>query len=139
MARATKGSERSGRRKPVSKTSLLNSAGGLGVLGGTCELFRHVDPDGYMWDGDGDRKVIKPIKFEQRLETNPLVFVSLQSIDASQGHNLRFDLRAENVTTRGFDVVFSTWFDTKIASCSVSWFAFSQTAASALNQLLGKA
>lgn len=138
MADASKSTVRRRRQKSVSKPSLLSGDGNFVVLGGQCDLFRHVDPDAYMWVGDGDRSVIMPIKFERRLETNPLVFLSLQSIDASQGHNLRFDLSAENVTTRGFDVVFSTWFDTKIASCSISWFAFSQTAASALNHLLGK-
>jgi len=38
------------------------------------------------------------------------------------------DIRAENVTETGFDLVFQTWSDTRIARASASWLAIGEVA-----------
>jgi hypothetical protein len=39
------------------------------------------------------------------------------------GRNARADIRAENVTETGFDLVLRTWSDTRVARVSSSWLA----------------
>jgi hypothetical protein len=43
-----------------------------------------------------------------------------------KGLNLRFDLKAENITKDGFDVVLKTWYDSRIFAADVSYIAFIQ-------------
>lgn len=42
-------------------------------------------------------------------------------LDASNETNIRFDVQAEDITNAGFDIVFRTWCDTKVARCRVAW------------------
>ncbi|MCI5042623.1 MAG: H-type lectin domain-containing protein, partial [Donghicola eburneus] len=37
--------------------------------------------------------------------------------------NVRVEITAENITVRGFDLVFRTWGDTRIARARASWQA----------------
>ena len=48
--------------------------------------------------------------------------------DMGSGSNARADIRAENVTETGFDLVFRTWSDTRVARVSASWLAISGVA-----------
>jgi hypothetical protein len=41
-------------------------------------------------------------------------------------HNVRADLAAENVSETGFDAVFRTWKDTKVARVRISWIAIGE-------------
>ena len=90
---------------------------------GEGEVFNHVDTLDYMWDGEGDRHVRQAIYFETPFHALPLVAVSVSGIDASRAQNQRFHVKAENITCFGFDLVFITWGDTKIARACASWTA----------------
>jgi len=48
---------------------------------------------------------------------------TLSMIDMSNEAYLRGDLRAENITKTGFNIVFRTWADTKIARARVAWMS----------------
>ena len=48
--------------------------------------------------------------------------------DMGSGSNARADIQAENVTETGFDLVFRTWSDTRVARVSASWLAISGVA-----------
>ena len=57
-----------------------------------------------------------------------MVHVSLSMRDMGTDRNARADIRAENVTVTGFDLVFRTWSDMRIARVSASWLAIGEVA-----------
>jgi hypothetical protein len=42
-------------------------------------------------------------------------------LDVSSEANVRTEVLARNVTTKGFEIVFRTWGDTQIARARVAW------------------
>ena len=96
---------------------------------GAGELFRHVNPNGFMWLDDGDREMSVFIPFSQPFRRAPNVQLNLVGIDASHAQNLRLKLRVAEASTDGFVAVAQTWQDTRIASVDVSWVAIGQVAA----------
>ena len=57
-----------------------------------------------------------------------MVQVSLTMWDMGSDSNARADIRAENATETGFDLVFRTWSDKRIARVSASWLAIGDVA-----------
>ena len=53
----------------------------------------------------------------------PAVMVGISLWDMDHKTNMRADLQAENVTATGFDLVFRTWGDTRIARIRADWTA----------------
>ncbi len=98
-------------------------AGLLGIAQGDEVLFSDFENDGSMWTGDGPREVRYAVSFEESFSANPNVMVSVSMFDASNNMNIRFDVQAEGITPVGFDIVFRTWSDSKIARARVSWQA----------------
>lgn len=96
---------------------------GLLIIVGEGEVFNHVDNNDFMWGGEGDRMVRQKVLFDTPFLGIPLVSVGISGIDASRAQNQRFHLRAENITCFGFELVFVTWGDTKIARASATWTA----------------
>lgn len=122
--------------KNVPETDQVSSANAndFTIISGSHELFWHVNPNNYMWDGNGKREVRVPILFDNPMKCNPHVFLSISSIDSSQAHNLRYKLLSEDVSKNGFTAVFKTWSDTRISSASISWLAFGQSTEAGLNK-----
>jgi len=108
------------------------------IASGTVELFRHVDPDDYMWVGSGTREVVAQVTYDRSWSATPHVIVNLVALDASQAHNLRFELLVDVPTKKGFKTVFRTWGDTMIASASVQWTAIGLSAEDRLRSILSK-
>lgn len=98
-------------------------APGLGVQQGTHILFSDFSNGGPMWSGTGQREVRKPVTFNPAFAEPPIVMVNVSMLDADHGTNLRTDLATENVTARGFDLVFRTWSDSRIARLRADWTA----------------
>lgn len=96
---------------------------GMQIITAMGEIFNHVDEHGPMWSGEGDREVRLPVSFAAPFHKPPHVTVGLSGIDSSRAQNLRFDLRADEVTREGFVLCFITWDDTKIARASANWTA----------------
>lgn len=90
------------------------------------ELFNHVDNNGPMWYGDGDREVRTVVKFSSAFQNIPHVILGLTGIDSSMAQNLRFSLLADSVSQQSFEIVMKTWDDTKIARAGISWSAIGQ-------------
>lgn len=101
---------------------IINSAR-VGVAQGAVDLFSDFDTGGDMWTGEGPRERRKSIVFDRPYSQAPMVHVSLTLWDMDSAHNVRADLAAERVTATGFDVVFRTWKDTRVARIRVSWMA----------------
>ncbi len=95
----------------------------VGVDQGSTVLFSDFEHDGEMWTGDGPRMHRKKVKFTEEFRDNPSVQVTLSMWDMDQHFNQRADISAEKITPKGFEIVFRTWGDTKVARVRADWFA----------------
>jgi len=98
-------------------------SGVVGVERGSTILFSDVEHDGPMWTGRGKREVRVAVRFRERFRAPPAVFVAPDMWDFDQGTNQRADMQAERITEAGFDIVFRTWGDTRIARMRAAWMA----------------
>lgn len=98
----------------------------LGIAQGSVLLFTDFEDNGPMWAGDGPREARRPIAFDDRFHTAPAVQVALSMWDIADGTNQRADIRAEHITPDGFDLVFRTWADTRIARVRADWIAMGE-------------
>ena len=101
---------------------IINSSR-VGIAQGSIDLFSDFEEGGEMWTGEGSRTRTQWIAFDQPFISPPVVHVSLTLWDMDSAHNVRADLAAENVSDLGFDAVFRTWLDTKVARVRVSCIA----------------
>lgn len=101
-------------------------AGSIGVCQGSQEMFSDFAEGGAMWSGSGDRERRHVVTFEQAFHLPPAVHLSLTMWDMDHQANARVDLLAESITQAGFDLVFRTWGDTRIARIRASWLAIGQ-------------
>ncbi len=76
-----------------------------------------------MWSGEGPRAVRQTVSFPEPFVAPPAVHVSVGMWDIAGDANQRADICAEQVTARGFDIVFRTWDDTRVARIRASWLA----------------
>lgn len=53
----------------------------------------------------------------------PVVTVGISMWDMDHKTNSRVDILAENVTATGFEIVFRTWGDTRVARVRADWMA----------------
>ena len=100
----------------------------IGIDQGNDEVFSDFASGGDMWTGHGSRERRKKIKFSETFRSIPTVQVSLSLWDMDQGANVRADIAAEKVTEAGFDLVFRTWSDTRVARVRMSWMAIGEVA-----------
>jgi hypothetical protein len=107
-------------RKPKMKRI---SASSLGILQGSQLLFSDFATDGVMWTGNGDRESRTQVVFSERFRSIPVVTVGISLWDMDHHTNMRADLTAENITETGFQLVFRTWGDTRIARIRADWTA----------------
>ncbi|CAH0028164.1 unnamed protein product, partial [Clonostachys rhizophaga] len=80
------------------------------------------------WHYSGDnqeRSCRQEIIFDREYSKKPTVLVWLSSIDSSNQTTHRFEVLAEDVTTRGFTMRFRTWLGSKFFGYAASWVAFS--------------
>lgn len=104
----------------------LFAASRVGVDQGIEEVFSDFANGGEMWTGYGARERRKPVRFSGTFRAPPLVQVSLSLWDMDQGANVRADIAAETVTETGFELVFRTWADTRVARVRMSWMAIGE-------------
>ena len=95
----------------------------VGVQQGEELLFSDYQNGGEMWTGTGPRERRTPVSFSSTFEATPTVQVSISLWDLDRSTNLRADIQAEQVTTEGFEIVFRTWGDTRIARIRATWTA----------------
>jgi len=63
------------------------------------------------------------VAFKPAFHRAPAVTVGISMWDMDHKTNSRADISAENVTARGFHIVFRTWGDTRIARIRADWMA----------------
>ncbi|RYE51661.1 MAG: hypothetical protein EOP21_00815 [Hyphomicrobiales bacterium] len=98
----------------------------IGIEQGSKILFSDFAHDGAMWTGAGPREVRQPQTFDEVFLAPPVVKVGISMWDIDHKTNSRVDISAENVTAEGFEIVFRTWADTRIARIRAEWMAIGQ-------------
>jgi hypothetical protein len=79
--------------------------------------------DTNMKSGNGERTAIESISFKNELRTTPIVNVSLSGLNTDSDFNSRIEVKAENITTKGFDIVMRTWGPSNVHFVKVNWTA----------------
>ncbi len=95
----------------------------IGVDQGDMVLFSDFEDEGEMWTGEGPRLHRQKVAFSERFDTPPAVSVALSMWDFGHDTNVRADVQAEKVTEKGFEIVFRTWGDTRVARVRAAWQA----------------
>ncbi|MBY6046143.1 H-type lectin domain-containing protein [Vannielia litorea] len=98
----------------------------VGVDEGSVVLFSDFEDGGEMWTGTGPRQARRAVSFSESYRGVPTVMVNLAMWDMDQKTNPRADISAENITNDGFELVFRTWGDTRVARVRASWMAIGE-------------
>jgi hypothetical protein len=102
------------------------NSGNIAIQQGSCVLFSDYADDGIMWSGSGVREHQRMVMFKERFAAPPAVMSGISMWDIHHQHNARCDVRTERITDKGFQIVFRTWGDSRIARVRVEWTAFGQ-------------
>ena len=95
----------------------------IGVDQGDVALFSDFEDGGAMWTGNGPRERRRAIKFATKYKSPPSVQVSVSLWDVDTASALRAEVTAEDITETGFDIVFRTWLDSRVARLRVAWIS----------------
>jgi hypothetical protein len=95
----------------------------VAIESGIARLFDHIESDGPMWTGSGERWEAAPVTFTTPFTKPPSVHMSISMIDAASDRNLRLSMRASNTTVEGFTAIAQTWSDTRIGRLEIAWTA----------------
>lgn len=98
----------------------------IAVDQGSSVLFSDFSNNGPMWSGDGPRENSMHVTFAEPYVEAPMVHVSISMWDMGGETNQRADLRAEKITREGFDLVFRTWGDSRVARIRADWMSIGQ-------------
>mgnify|MGYP000029452114 FL=1 len=95
----------------------------IGIDQGSAMLFQDFEHGGEMWSGSGPRAIRREVRFSQPFRAKPAVTVGISLWDIAHDANARAEIRAENITREGFEIVFNTWGDTRVARIRADWTA----------------
>lgn len=95
----------------------------VGVARGSCLMFSAFEDNGPMWAGDGPRVERREIMFPDAFQAPPVVHVSIGMWDIDSSANQRADISVDKITDIGFEIVFRTWGDTRVARIRAEWLA----------------
>lgn len=95
---------------------------------GDVEVFSEFEEGGEMWTGKGGRERRVAVRFDTPYKAAPAVFVSPSLMDMNNEGAYRAEMVAENITQKGFDVVFRTWSDSRVARVRAAWMAVGEMA-----------
>lgn len=121
------GTARKGRTGTDDMRRLVNHL--IGVLQGSRVMFSDFEDGGIMWTGTGPREVRVRIDFDEPFKSPPAVLTGLAMFDMDEGSNQRADLSYGNVSEAGFDLIFRTWGDTRVARVRADWTAIGEVRA----------
>ncbi|MBD3664367.1 H-type lectin domain-containing protein [Sulfitobacter aestuariivivens] len=100
----------------------------VGVDSGEVVLFSDYEDGGEMWTGRGQRERRRHIRFSESYRAPPNVQLALSLWDVDASTTMRVDLQPEAITKSGFDMVFRTWGDTRVARVRIAWTAIGEMA-----------
>jgi hypothetical protein len=102
-------------------------SGPIGIEQGSKILFSDYAHEGPMWSGSGPREVRHVQEFSEHFSEPPVVSLGVSMWDIAHQTNSRVDITTENISTTGFEIVFRTWSDTRIARLRADWIAIGRT------------
>lgn len=97
-----------------------------GIQQGSHVLFSDYENDGVMWAGTGPRATRFAVTFNHPYRSTPSVMVGISMWDLDQKTNQRADISADKITETGFEIVFKTWGDTRVARIRADWMAIGE-------------
>ena len=98
------------------------SADGFSFLAGT-EVMGSKQP-GWLFDqGDGDRSFRRHVAFQRSFLNPPLVHLGIAGFDIANHDAARLTASVANVTAEGFEIVLSTWLNSRLWRVDVNWLA----------------
>jgi len=100
----------------------------LGVAQGDTALFSDYADRGEMWTGQGPRERRRRVGFDTPFRAAPMVHVALSLLDTDGRSNTRIDVGTDAITPEGFEIVFRTWRDSRVARIRVRWMAIGAVA-----------
>ena len=100
----------------------------IAIASGDVTLFTDYEDGGEMWTGQGQRERRRTVRFAEEYKLPPTVHLSPSLWDLDTATIMRADIAAENVTRKGFDMVFRTWDDTRVARMRIAWMAIGEMA-----------
>ena len=95
----------------------------IGISQGSRMLFADYKDGGPMWSGDGPRESRYAVVFDEAYACAPNVHVAMSMWDTDSETNQRVEIAAEHIRDDGFDLVFRTWGDTRVARVRATWLA----------------
>ena len=98
----------------------------IGIDQGDLMLFSDYEDDGEMWTGEGARERVVPVIFATAFRAPPVVHLSMSLLDMATGPSVRADLTARDITATGFEIVFRTWEDSRVARIRAAWMAIGE-------------
>ena len=110
-----------GASAPISVASFVPTT--LSIQTGTKYNGYLENSNWSLKNGTGTRTFRTWVPFNSPFQAPPAVSVALYGQDVEPLKNNRLVLGAENVTTNGFTLVYTTWFDTVVNSAWASWIA----------------
>lgn len=98
----------------------------LGIDQGDIVMFSDFEDGGEMWTGTGPRECRRAVQFAESFRRPPSVQATVSLWDADTSAAIRADLRAENISAHGCELVFRTWGDTRFARLRAAWTAIGE-------------
>lgn len=98
----------------------------IGVDQGDLVLFSDFENDGEMWTGSGERERLIAVTFSQRYSKPPAVHCSMSLLDLETGPSVRADVAPRDITEAGFNILFRTWGDSRVARIRVAWMSIGE-------------
>ncbi|MCU9849167.1 H-type lectin domain-containing protein [Defluviimonas sp. WL0024] len=98
----------------------------IGVERGSVLLFSDFEEGGQMWTGNGARETRRQVGFSERFQSMPVVQISMSMWDMDQMTNPRADISTGQIKPDGFEIIFRTWGDTRIARIRADWLAIGE-------------
>ncbi|MEP5762811.1 MAG: H-type lectin domain-containing protein [Litoreibacter sp.] len=95
----------------------------IGISQGSRMLFADYIDGGPMWTGSGPREHRYVVEFDESFIQIPNVHVAMSMWDSDSETNQRIEIAAENIHESGFELVFRTWGDTRVARVRATWLA----------------
>lgn len=95
----------------------------IGISQGSRMLFADYIDGGPMWTGTGPREQRYQVEFEEVYANIPNVHVAMSMWDSDSETNQRIEIAAEDISEAGFELVFRTWGDTRVARVRATWLA----------------
>ncbi len=98
----------------------------VGIDQGDVVLFADFEDGGVMWTGTGPRERRQAVQFDESFRAAPVVHTSISLWDVDTNSPVRVEVTAENIAPEGFEIVFRTWLDTRVARVRVAWMAIGE-------------